>query len=126
MSVSAFHFRCSRVSALASRKQQPKQPSAEARAASARLSVQQQLNRALADLNGALESARVISREIMPRAGVVVTNAEARYKLGDASRMFCKSAVIGTLRKPATCTASGKCMTRACAHNDAATDRPGR
>jgi cobalt-zinc-cadmium efflux system outer membrane protein len=58
---------------------------AEARASSARLNAQQQFNRALADLNRALDSARVISAEILPRALLVLTNAEARYKLGDAS-----------------------------------------
>lgn len=58
---------------------------ADARAASARLSAQQQFNRALADLNRALDSARVISAEILPRAQLVLTNAEARYALGDAS-----------------------------------------
>jgi cobalt-zinc-cadmium efflux system outer membrane protein len=58
---------------------------AEARASAARLNAQQQFNRALADLNRALDSARVISAEILPRAQLVLTNAEARYKLGDAS-----------------------------------------
>jgi len=59
--------------------------SAEARAASARLTAQQQVNRAIADLNRAVESARIINTEVLPRAQLVLTNAEARYNLGDAS-----------------------------------------
>jgi outer membrane protein, heavy metal efflux system len=58
---------------------------AEARAVSAHLSAEQEFNRAVAGLNRALESARVIQEEILPRAQLVLTSAEARYKLGDAS-----------------------------------------
>ena len=58
---------------------------AEARATSARLSAQQQFNRAVSDLSRALESARVINAEILPRAQLVLSKAEERYKLGDAS-----------------------------------------
>jgi outer membrane protein, heavy metal efflux system len=58
---------------------------AEARAASARLSAQQQFNQALSDLNRALESARVIGAEVLPRAQLVLTNAEVRYQAGDVS-----------------------------------------
>jgi outer membrane protein, heavy metal efflux system len=59
--------------------------SAEARLVSTRLNSQQQVNRALSELNRALESARVFGAEVLPRAQLVITNAEARYKAGDAS-----------------------------------------
>ena len=58
---------------------------AEARATSARLNAQQQFNRAVSDLSRALESARAINAEILPRAQLVLSKAEERYKLGDAS-----------------------------------------
>ena len=58
---------------------------ADARAASARLSAEQQFRRAVSDLSRAVESARIIKAEILPRAQLVVANAETRYKAGDAS-----------------------------------------
>lgn len=58
---------------------------AEARAASVRVNAEQQMNRALSDLNRALESARIASAEILPRAQLVLANAETRYRLGDLS-----------------------------------------
>jgi cobalt-zinc-cadmium efflux system outer membrane protein len=58
---------------------------ADARAASARLSAEKQFSRAVSDLSRALESSRIIRTEILPRAQLVVANAETRYKAGDAS-----------------------------------------
>jgi outer membrane protein TolC len=58
---------------------------AEARATSARLSAQQQFNRAVSELSRALDSARVINTEILPRAQLVLSKAEERFKLGDAN-----------------------------------------
>jgi cobalt-zinc-cadmium efflux system outer membrane protein len=57
----------------------------EARVAATRSMARQQLNRGLADLHRAVEVAGTINREVLPRAQLVLTNAEARYKLGDAS-----------------------------------------
>ena len=58
---------------------------AEARLASTRLSQEQHFNRTLSELNGALESARLLNAEILPRARLVLTNAEVRYNAGDTS-----------------------------------------
>ena len=58
---------------------------ADARAASARLHTQQKFNRALSDLQRAVDAGRTLSTEILPRAQLVLTKAEARYKAGDES-----------------------------------------
>jgi outer membrane protein, heavy metal efflux system len=59
--------------------------SADARLESTRLESRQQFRRALAELNGALDAARLIGTEVLPRAQLVLTSAEARYRAGDAS-----------------------------------------
>lgn len=58
---------------------------AEARMTNVRLETEQRVRRARVQLQRALESARVISGEILPRAQIVLSDAEARYKAGEAS-----------------------------------------
>jgi outer membrane protein, heavy metal efflux system len=58
---------------------------AEARSRQARNDLQLRLRHSYAQWNGALEQARMMKEEMLPRAAVILKSAEARYEQGDTS-----------------------------------------